>query len=140
MLTEHPLHPAMVHFPIACWSLASFADVVTLFRPDEIVWQLSGALLVVGSLTAMIAMLTGLLEFSKLKQQHPALKTANRHMLLVMISWCLYTTSLFLRLEEASIISPSLLAIGLSLIACAVLLLAGWYGGKLVYRFGVGVS
>ncbi|WP_343251093.1 DUF2231 domain-containing protein, partial [Pseudoxanthomonas sp. KAs_5_3] len=24
---RHPLHPALVHFPIACWSLATAGDL-----------------------------------------------------------------------------------------------------------------
>ena len=27
---RHPLHPALVHFPIACWSLATAADLAGL--------------------------------------------------------------------------------------------------------------
>ena len=28
---SHPLHPALVHFPIACWSLATVTDLASLY-------------------------------------------------------------------------------------------------------------
>jgi uncharacterized membrane protein len=46
-MSRHPLHPAIVHFPIACWSLAVVADFASLLL-GEAAWQWSGGPLVVG--------------------------------------------------------------------------------------------
>lgn len=136
---SHPLHPALVHFPIACWSLATTADLASLWW-GEPAWRLAGVLLVVGTLTALAAMATGFIELLKVDAQHPATGDLNRHMLLVMTTWCLYAASLFLRLQGTSPSAPGKIALGLSVAGFAVLAVAGWFGGKLVYAHGVGVD
>lgn len=139
MLFKHPLHPALVHFPIACWSLATIGDLASPFFGD-IVWQVSGMLLVSGTLIAIGAMLTGLLEIVKIDEHSPAMKIANLHMKLVMVSWCLYATSLFLRIEENSLTEPDLMETSLSLSGLIFLFAAGWYGATLVYEHKIGVK
>ena len=139
MSFKHPLHPALVHFPIACWSLATIGDLASPFF-DDIIWQISGALLASGTLIAIGAMLTGLMEIVKIDEHSPAMKIANLHMKLVMVTWCLYATSLFLRIEENSLSKPELLEMSLSLSGLIFLLAAGWYGAALVYEHKVGVK
>src|SRR3546814_14287794 len=53
--TRHPLHPALVHFPVACWSLATIADVASLWLGQP-AWWLAGVLLVIGTIAALAAM------------------------------------------------------------------------------------
>jgi uncharacterized membrane protein len=134
---RHPLHPALVHFPIACWSLASAADLASLYW-GEPAWQLAGMLLVIGTIMAIAAMGSGFVELLKVGPQHPANADLNRHMLLVMIAWCLYATSLYLRSDGIRLVAPDPLAISLSIVAFVVLVAAGWFGGQLVYRHGLG--
>jgi uncharacterized membrane protein len=136
---SHPLHPALVHFPIACWSLATAADVASLWFGKP-AWMLAGVLLVVGTLTALAAMATGFLELLKVDAEHPATRDLNRHMLLVMTAWCLYAASLLLRLQGMTLSQPDALDLGLSVAGFLTLGVAGWFGGKLVYSHGVGVS
>ena len=136
---SHPLHPALVHFPIACWSLATFADLASLVwgRPA---WLLAGTLLAVGTLTALAAMATGFVELLKVDAEHPANKDLNRHMILVMAAWCCYAASLALRWRDASLGQADAIGLALSVIGFLVLCVAGWFGGKLVYGHGLGVS
>lgn len=136
---SHPLHPALVHFPIACWSLATAADVTSLWLGDP-AWKLAGALLVLGTLIALAAMATGLIELMKVGAGHPASRDLNRHMLLMLTAWCLYATSLFLRLQGTALTRPEPVDLGLSVVGFLVLGVGGWFGGKLVYAHGVGVS
>lgn len=135
----HPLHPALVHFPIACWSLATIADLASL-QWGEPAWKLAGALLAIGTLAALAAMAGGFLELAKLDADHPAMRDANRHMLLAMTAWSLYAASLFLRLDGMTLLRPDPVDIGLGVAGFGVLAVAGWFGGKLVYRHGVGVE
>lgn len=136
---SHPLHPALVHFPVACWSLATCADLASLVwgRPA---WMLAGALLVIGTLTALAAMASGFMELLKLDADHPATRDVNRHMLLMMTAWSLYAASLFLRLDGMALTRPDAIDIGLGVAGFAVLAVAGWFGGKLVYGHGLGVE
>lgn len=135
---KHPIHPMLVHFPIATWFLATIADVASLFTNEQVGW-VAGVLLVIGTITALLAMMTGLLELGKIDQQSPAIKIANQHMILIMISWSFYAVSLFLRLNGTHLEQPGLIAISSSILGFIFLCSAGWMGGKLVYEYGVGI-
>lgn len=135
---KHPIHPMLVHFPVATWFLATIADIASLFTNEQVGW-VAGVLLVVGTITALLAMMTGLVELGKIDQHSPAIKIANQHMILVMISWSFYALSLFLRLNGTQLEQPGLLVISLSIAGFVFLCSAGWIGGKLVYEYGVGI-
>jgi uncharacterized membrane protein len=136
---SHPLHPALVHFPVACWSLATVADLASLAW-GEPAWRFAGIVLVTGIGFSIPAMLAGFLELARLGPDSPAIKDVNRHMLMVMCALACYATSLFLRLHGTTLIAPGLLAIGLSVLGFLCLGAAGWLGGRLVYGYRLGVS
>ncbi|OOG41510.1 DUF2231 domain-containing protein [Rhodanobacter sp. C05] len=138
---RHPLHPALVHFPIAGWSLATAADLASLGW-GEPAWRFAGVLLLAGIGFSIPAMLAGFLELTKIAEDHPAIKDVNRHMIVVMTALAFYATSLFLRLQGTTLTKPGVLAIALSVTGFLFLCAGGWLGGKLVYghRLGVGPS
>lgn len=74
-----------------------------------------------------------------LPKQHPAQDTATLHMMWALVAWSLFALSLFLRSGSAAE-HLSLRATAASLGGLAALLVAGWLGGRLVYRYGVGVA
>ena len=135
---RHPLHPALVHFPIATWSLGTAGDLASLAW-GEPVWRFAGVSIAVGVVTALAAMATGFVELAKLEAAHPATRDVSRHMLLMMATWCCYAASLFLRLDGTALNRPGALGIGSSATGFVLLCLAGAMGGKLVYEHGVGV-
>lgn len=106
----------------------------------ETVWQLSGALLGIGTIIAIAAMIAGLLDLQKIGDDEQAGRTADIHMQLILVAWTLYAVSLFMRMEGLRPKSPGMAEILLSALGLAVLMVAGWYGGKLVYQHGVSVS
>lgn len=135
---KHPVHPILVHFPIATWFISTIGDIAGLFIDERISW-VAGVLLVTGVITALFAMISGLVELGKIDQQSPAIKTANQHMMLIMISWSFYAVSLFLRLDGTNLGQPGMLAVILSIMGFIFLCIAGRLGGKLVYEHGAGV-
>ncbi len=136
----HPVHPALVHFPVACWSLATIGDLASLVFHDQRVWFVSGVLLVLGLIAALAAMLAGLFELRKINEESAAMRVAVWHMSLVVIAWGLYGLSLFMRLNGAALMAPDGVAIGLSVLGFLTLCAAGWLGGALVYEHGIGVD
>lgn len=135
---RHPIHPMLVHFPVATWFLSTIGDVIGLFTNEQVSWM-AGVLLVIGTITALLAMVAGLLELGKIDQQSPAMKIANQHMMLMMTSWSFYAISLFLRLDGTRLEQPDILAVAMSAAGFIILCIAGWLGGKLVYEYGTGV-
>ena len=102
--------------------------------------MLSGMLLAIGTIAALAAMATGFIELLKVDPDHPATRDLNRHMLLVMAAWCAYAASLFLRIDGRALTQPDTVELGLSIVGFVVLCVAGWFGGKLVYGYGLGVE
>jgi len=133
----HPVHPALVHFPIACWTLGTLADLAALQYGAD-VSKLAMVLVIAGLVLAIPTMITGLLDISNIEKESPAQDVVMQHLTFVLITWCLYGASLFVRLrpmEHAEFISIVLSAGGF-----ATLGITGWYGAKLVYEHGVGVN
>lgn len=136
---RHPPHPALVHFPIACWSLASAADLASL-HIGQAAWWLAGVLLAIGLACAIPAMIAGFMELMRLPEDSAAIKDVNRHMLMVMAAFSLYLASLLLRVDGMTLHAPGLLAMALSLGGFICLGVAGWLGGKLVYVHRLGAD
>jgi uncharacterized membrane protein len=133
----HPLHPAIVHFPIACWTMSTLGDIASIWW-GEPAWRISGILLIIGTAIAIAAMATGLLELRKINGAEQASRTAEIHMQFVLAAWMLYGLSLLLRWMGNGNGAPSTVSIVLSALGLVTLATAGWYGGKLVYEHGIG--
>lgn len=134
---RHPLHPALVHFPVACWSLATAADLASL-RWGESAWRFGGVSLIVGTLAAIPAMLAGFYELTRVAENSPAIADVYRHMGAMMTALLLYAISLFLRLDHTTLLAPGAGAITCSAAGFVFLGIGGWLGGKLVYGHRLG--
>jgi len=136
---SHPLHPALVHFPIACWSLATISDVASLWT-DPIVAQFANGFHLIGTSTAIAAMLAGLIEISKVNPSDSTqIRAVNLHMVLAITSWCLYALSLFWRVQGLQWHAPGLISIGFSVSGFICLAATGYLGANLVYKHQLGV-
>ncbi|MEG2444013.1 MAG: DUF2231 domain-containing protein [Acinetobacter sp.] len=123
---RHPLHPALVHFPIACWSLAVAADFASLHF-GEMAWKWSAGLLTLGSGMALIAMLAGLVEFARVPEGAA-----------MLAAFMLFSARLLFRLDHMQPLAPDSIALFLDALGFASLAIGGWLGGRLVYGHGVG--
>jgi len=134
----HPLHPAVVHFPIALLLSAAAADLawVAGLTNDA---HLAAILLAGGLSMGLVAMGAGLLDFSRVEEA--VVPHVLQHMAAVGTAWLGYAAALYLRRDvlTGSAVASNV-SIGLSVVSALVLALGGWLGGRLVYTFGAGVS
>lgn len=135
---RHPLHPALVHFPVACWSLAVVADFASLWL-GESAWRWSGGLLAVGCTMALAAMLAGMLELSRVPEG-AAMRDAWLHMGAMLMAFSLFTARLLLRVDHLQPLAPDTLSLLLDAGGFLALVIGGWFGGRLVYGHGVGTD
>lgn len=135
-MSRHPVHPALVHFPIACWTLAVGADYAGLWL-GRAAWQWSAGLLTVGCTIAVIAMIAGLVEFARIPEGQ-AMRDAYLHMGAMLIAFSLFTARLLLRLDHLQPLAPDPVSLLLDAGGFAFLAAGGWLGAKLVYHHGAG--
>ena len=136
---RHPLHPALVHFPIACWTAVPVLDLLYLVLHAPLWWRCGYWVLAIGCATALAAMALGLFDLVRLPADHPAQRPAQRHMLLMGSAWTLFLFDLLLRSpQHLPSAAMAWTAFALSAVAFAVLLAGAWTGAELVYRHGVG--
>jgi uncharacterized membrane protein len=138
----HPLHPAVVHVPLALWIVAAVCDIL-VFREVAVtvLTRLSLYCVVGGLLGAVIAVPTGIAEWVPIKKEKPAWKLALYHMLLNVAAAALFVANLILRLRElgtADALSKSVL---ITSVTGAVLLVAsGYIGSLMAYDHGISVA
>lgn len=133
---RHPLHPALAHFPVACWTLATATDFASLWL-GETAWQWSAGLLAVGCALALLAIPAGLVEMARVPEG-AVLRDVYLHMGAMLMALVLFGTRLLLRLDGLQQLAPDTMALTLDGAGFVALTVGGWLGGRLVYGHGVG--
>jgi uncharacterized membrane protein len=139
---KHPLHGAVVHVPVALWPAAFLFDLLSYAGVGaNPVVRLSFVAIAFGLAAAAIAVPTGVVDWSEIKQEKPAWKIGLYHMGANLIVIILYAVNLGLRLEnfrDATRVTP--IQLTLSGIGTLVLFVSAYLGGLMVYDHGIGVA
>lgn len=137
----HPLHPAMVHFPMGLLPLSFVWDLISLWR-GSITWELLAFWTLTAGLVALLpALATGILDFLAIPDERKAaITTAYWHMSIMILAATFFAVSLFLRMDSMTFHSTPLIALVLSALGSITLMGGGYLGGKLVYQHGVGLE
>lgn len=151
------LHPATVHMPIGLLILASAAGLLYLYAwPMAQLKVLTWWPMLIGWMSCVLAVLTGLLAQSGLPPDAPYWQLLNGHVTAGLAILLLYGIPLYLRWTRQnksaddsdnqdvlldSQARQTRLWLSICLLVGAVLvLLTGWSGGQLVYTWGVNVG
>lgn len=134
-MIRHPLHPALVHFPLGLLLGATLADLAALAG----LWsepRLAAVLIAAGLAGGVLAMAAGLYDFTRLDEA--VVPHALRHIAAVGLAWIGYAVALYLRRDAFGGAETSTASAAASIASAAVLSLGGFLGGELVYRHGAG--
>lgn len=137
---RHPLHPMLVHVPVACWLLAPISDVAALAGGWPVLWTVSALLVGVGVAWGALAATAGAMDYAKAHAVAPRL--VNAHVALMGSAWTLALFSLLGRIgAERQVLAPAAWwAVG-ACFGTALLMIAGaWCGGEMVYGKGIGIG
>lgn len=141
-MIRHPVHPMLVHLPIACWLLAPACDVAGMVRGGDFFWQAAALLSGAGVAFGALAGMAGAMELERLKGRKDLQRIATIHASLMGSAWIIALVGLIGRVDEsfsARLPGPVWVVVVDFLIAAA-LIGGAFFGGELVYRHGVGVS
>lgn len=137
-IAGHPLHPMMIHFPVAALIGLVGADAAWLLTSDAF-WQRAGLWLAgigaVGGWLASMAGLADLLLVAEIRRK----VTAWCHAIIAVMLLSLASLNWLLRYDDASD-GRALACFGLSLLTAVLISLAAFLGGRLVYEHAVGVE
>jgi uncharacterized membrane protein len=134
----HPLHPVMIHFPVAALLGLIGTDVAWILTGDGFWARASLWLAGVGALGGWISGLAGLVDLTTVRRIR-MLITAWSHAILAVLLLSLATFNWLLRIvdAEANIVPWG---IYITLLAAALVSVTGLLGGRLVYEYAVGVD
>lgn len=137
-----PLHPALVHLPIALFPISLLLDAGSWMCPWNELYLVRGAFvaLVGGLASGLLAGFFGFVDFAAIRTDHPARRTAIRHMVLNLVALALFAVSAALRLNALDATQTAPLPLWIAVVALGVLSYSGYLGGHLVYSDGIAVG
>lgn len=136
---RHPIHPMLVHVPVACWLLMPLSDGAALLLGMTPLWQVSAVLAAVGVGWGALAATAGAMDYARADAVAPRLVRA--HAALMGSAWTVSLIGLFGRFAERQVaVPPAGWAIAAGAVALVLMIIGAWCGGEMVYGRGVGVS
>jgi uncharacterized membrane protein len=138
----HPLHPLLVHVPMAVWPAALLFDLLSRAGVGgNAMVRTSFFGIAIGLAVALLAVPTGVADWSGIKREKPAWKIGLWHMVLNAVVLILFAINFTLRLgtyREAAIVTVAPLI--LSIAGTLVLVVSAYLGGRMVYAYGINVA
>ena len=134
----HPIHPGLIHFPVAALIGLVASDLAFVFSADPFWARASLWLAGVGAIGGWLASCAGLMDLLIVSQIRRLISGWCHAMLAVMLL-SLATFNWILRLPDpAAHIMPR--GLHLSLLSGLLIIGTGYLGGRLVYEYAVGVN
>lgn len=138
-----PLHPRLVHFPIALLATGSIIALVYLLGWRRMAMPaVTWVMILLGWLSLFPAVLSGLIDRNSAPDDPAVLAALNPHIAAGFGLLIVYGLLLYERLRRPDVLDQSqrrALLLVLFLFGLGLLLVEGWLGGRLVYDMGVGV-
>ncbi len=135
-LRQEPLHPAIVHFPLAFLLTVPLLQLWHMRSGDVFAAEAASFLLKAGLFMSLPAMLAGGWDFYRRivrAGRKDAYGTATMHIMSMLTALSFYGGSLLC--PEGSDLPPLIL----SLCGALAITIGGWLGGTLVYRHHIGI-
>lgn len=138
----HPLHPALVHIPIGAWITAAIIDLVerhqTSAGPAE---HVALYCVIAGLAGALLAVPTGIADWTPIKKEKPAWKLGLYHLGLNLLAAVIWAANLGLRWKALSTTEPVNSAVlTTALVGAALVIVSGYIGALMVFDQGVSVA
>jgi uncharacterized membrane protein len=137
-LLGHPIHTALIVFPLGLLGMAVIFDLLALAMGQGYWAEIALWMMVAGVVTGLIAAPFGLVDWLAIPARTRAKRIGALHGIGNVIVLLLFAASAWMRWDVPQ--SPAVFAVTLSLLGLILALVTGWLGGELVDRLGVGVD
>lgn len=129
-----PLHPLLVHFPIAFWLLTPVFDIAALSTGPAPWWMLGFGATILGVVIGALAIAAGLLEYLQPSLAGIDMRLAARHGIRTTLAWCVFTAKAILGALLPLTQWSMLAGLALGLLGCALLVQGVYFGTRQVYE------
>lgn len=137
-IAGHPLHPMMIHFPVAALLGLVGADAGFLWTADPFWQRVALWLAGIGACGGWLASVAGMIDLLSVRRIRLKI-TAWCHAILAVMLLSLATFNWLLRYRD-DYPELGLWGLYLSLLTALLIAMAAFLGGRLVYEHGVGVD
>jgi nitrite reductase/ring-hydroxylating ferredoxin subunit/uncharacterized membrane protein len=136
----HPIHPALIPFPMAFLFGAFGFDVAGRVAGRQEWWTTGSQLAIAGIVMALVAAIPGLIDyFRTVPPKSSGKRRATLHMTANLTVVGLFLIATMVRADAGAASPPGGLTLGLEGLAVALLAVGGWLGGTLAFRNEIGV-
>lgn len=137
-----PLHPALVHVPVALLPVAFLLELAGLALKKKYLSLVAWWNQVIGTLGVGLAIYSGLRAEKTARFSATARQTLESHEQVAFVVGAVFGLLLLWRLGTRGNLPERLRWLYMLVYACGVgaLLAAAWYGGELVFGHGIGVN
>lgn len=129
-----PLHPFLVHFPIAFWLLTPLFDVAALMVGPAPWWRLGFGATILGVVGGALAIAAGLLEYLQPSLAGIDMRLAARHGIRTTLAWCCFTAKAILGALLPLAQWSMLVGLALGVLGCILLVQGVYLGTRQVYE------
>ena len=138
-IAGHPIHPMLIPFPLALWTTSFAVDVLFYFLRHPTLLIIAKFMIAAGCLGAIAAAIPGIIDWLTIKNGDMN-RAANWHARLNVVALVVFMISFFLRLGRYSELVGRRLTFPFlfSLVGVILIVISGWLGGELVFRYGIG--
>ena len=139
---SHPIHPMLVHFPIALLFVSVFFDLLSFYTGREDFKKGAFWLLILGWIAGLAATLTGILSEEVVEKAGVPEAAIERHEFFALTTLALFVGLMLVRfwIRNRWSSRDRLVYMGVALVGLSLLATTGFWGGDLVYRYGAGVQ
>lgn len=137
-----PLHPTVVHFPIALYLLGVLLTLGYLWRRTPDYERFAYWTFILAWISVVVAALAGLVDQGSLAPNDPRRDNINNHITAGVVLLVINGLVVYYRFRWADVLATSRRWQYLALMAAGVVAVAvtGWLGGELVYTLKVGLE
>jgi uncharacterized membrane protein len=136
-IAGHPFHPMLVPIPIACF-VGTLCTDIAYWRTANMTWAIMSTwLLTVGLIVALFAVIAGFIDFlgdRRIRDLRAVWIHAIGNAIALVLS--IFNVLVHSRDGYTSVVPTGLI---LSALVVLILLVTGWQGWSMVYRYRVGV-